>query len=137
MSYTPQAPVLDLREETITSTLDLKDTFAYAQKRMRNTHNSALMAEGNPKSPTKQLSDSDTSEEEQVNPMLKTSEEERHYRTICGSALAIQIALSHSRVQTNPMVERGPSHKVRIKKLPKEKAEDKSTKTSKETKQTK
>ena len=27
MLYTPQAPVLDLREETITSTLDLRDTF--------------------------------------------------------------------------------------------------------------
>ena len=27
MLYSPQAPVLDLREETITSTLDLKDAF--------------------------------------------------------------------------------------------------------------
>ena len=27
MLYTLQAPVLDLREETITSTLDLRDTF--------------------------------------------------------------------------------------------------------------
>ena len=27
MLYTPQAPVLDLREETITSTLDFRDTF--------------------------------------------------------------------------------------------------------------
>ena len=97
------------------------------------------MAEGNPKSPkspTKELSDSDTSEEEQVNPMLRTSGEERHYRTICGSALATHIALSHSRAQINPTVERGPSHKVRIKKLPKEKVEDKSTQTSKETKPT-
>ena len=62
--------------------------------------------------------------------MLRTSEEERHYRTICGSALATQIALSHSRTQTNPTVERGPSHKIRIKQLPKGKAEDKSTQTS-------
>ena len=96
--------------------------------------NSALMAEGNPKSPkspTKELSDSDTSEEEQVNPVLRTSEEERHYGTIRGSALVTQIALSHSRAQANPTVERGPSCKVRIKKLPKEKAEDKSTQTSK------
>ena len=92
--------------------------FIYAQKRMRHTQNSALMAKGNPKcsqSATKELSDSDTSEEEQVNPMLRTSEEERHYGTIHGSALATQIALSHSRTQTNPTVERGPSHKVRIK----------------------
>ena len=114
--------------------------FIYVQKRMRLTQNSALMAEGNPKSPkspTKELSDSDTSEEEQVNPMLRTSEEERHYGTIRGSALAKQIALSHSRAQTNHMVERGPNHKVRIKKLPKDKAKDKSSQTSKETKQTK
>ena len=95
------------------------------------------MAEGNPKSPTKQLSDSDTSEEQQVTPIHKTSKEERHYGTKCGSALATQIALSYSRVQANPTVEKGPSQKVRIKKLPKDKAEDKSTQTSKETKQTK
>ena len=70
--------------------------YIYAQKRTRHMQSSALMAEGNPKSPTKQLSDSDTSEEEQVNPVLRTSEEERHYRNIHGSALATQIALSHS-----------------------------------------
>ena len=77
--------------------------------------NSAVMAEANPKipkGPTKELSDSDTLEEEQVNPSLKTSGEERHYGTICGSALATQIALSHSRAQANPTVERGPSHNI-------------------------
>ena len=63
------------------------------------------MVEGNPESPTKELSDSDTSEKEQVNPILRTSKEERHYRTTHGSALATQIALSHSRAQTNPMVK--------------------------------
>ena len=93
------------------------------------------MAEANPKSPTKELSDSDTSEKEQVNPMFTTSKEGRHYGTIHGSALATQIALSHPMAQTNPIVKRGPSHKVRIKKLPKEKAKDKSKQTSKETKQ--
>ena len=43
------------------------------------------MAEGKPgnlKSPTKKLSDSDTSEEEQVNPSHNTSTEERDYGTI-------------------------------------------------------
>ena len=82
----------------------------YAQKRMINTQIGALMAEANPKSPkspTKELSDSDTLEEEQVNPSHKTSEEERHYRTIHGSALATQIALSHSRTQANQTIERG------------------------------
>ena len=84
------------------------------------------MAEGNPKSPkspTKELSDSDTSEEEQVNPIHRTSKEERHYGTICGSAFTMQIALSHSRAQINPTVKRGPR--------------DESTQTSKKTKQTK
>ena len=72
---------------------------------MRSIQNSAPMAEGNPKSPTKELSDSDTSEEGQVNPMLRTSEEGRHYGNIHGSALATQIALSYSRAQSNPTVE--------------------------------
>ena len=78
--------------------------------RMRPTHHTALMSEGNPKrpkSPNKWLSDSDTLEEEQVNPMLKTSEEERYYWTIHGSALATLIAISHSRAQANPTVEKG------------------------------
>ena len=95
------------------------------------------MAEGNPKkpkSPNKQLSDSDTSDEEQINPIFKTSEEEQHYGTIPGSALATKIALSHSRGQANPTVERGPSRKVRVQKLPKEKAADKSTQTKKQKK---
>ena len=107
---------------------------------MRHKVNGQIMAEGNPKKPKssfKQLSDTDTSDEEQINPVLKTSEEERHYGTIPGSALATQIALIHSRAQGNPTVERGPSCKVRIKKLPKEKAEDKSTQTEKQKKQTK
>ena len=99
---------------------------------MRHKVNCQQMAEGNPekpKSPTKQLSDSDTSDEEQINPVLKTSEEERHYRTLPSSTLATQIALSHSRAQANPTTERGPSCKVRVKKLPIEKAKDKSTQT--------
>ena len=68
--------------------------------------------------------------------MLKTSEE-RHYGTIHGSALATQIAIRHSRAQANPTVKRGPEHKVRIKKLPKDKANDKLTQTSKGGKQNK
>ena len=54
------------------------------------------MAEGKDKKPTnpnKQLSDSDTLDDEPINPKLKTSVEERHYGTIPGSALAIQAAL--------------------------------------------
>ena len=66
------------------------------------------MAEGNDKKPTnlnKQLSDSDTLDDETINPKLKTSVEERHYGTIPGSVLATQAALSHSCAQANPTVE--------------------------------
>ena len=55
------------------------------------------------------LSDSDTPDEE-VDPQLRTSEEERIYGMIKGSTQATQAtqaALSHTRVQSNPMVERG------------------------------
>ena len=115
----------------------LSTSYVYTQQKMRHKVNHQQIAEGNPekpKSPNKQLSDCDTSDEEQINPILKASVEERHYRTIPGSALVTQIALSHSRAQANPTVERGPNHKVRVKKLPKEKAKDKSTQTKKQKK---
>ena len=53
------------------------------------------------------LSDSDTPDEE-VDPQLCTSEEERIYGMIKGSTQATQTVLSHTRVQSNPTVERGP-----------------------------
>ena len=53
------------------------------------------------------LSDNDTPDKE-VDPQLCTSEEERIYGMIKGSAQATQAVLSHTRVQSNPMVERGP-----------------------------
>ena len=46
------------------------------------------------------LSDSESSEDE-VNQYLRTSQEERIYGTIKGSAQATQAALSHTRVQGN------------------------------------
>ena len=70
------------------------------------------------------LSDSDTSEEE-VDPRLHISEEERIYGMIKGSAQATQAALSHTRAQSNPMVERGPPRQPKIKKLSKERAVEK------------
>ena len=51
------------------------------------------------------LSDSKTSEDE-VNPYLHTSQEERIYGTIKGFAQATQATLLHTRVQSNPTVER-------------------------------
>ena len=68
----------------------------------------------------KQLSDSDTSDDEPINPKLKTSVEERQYGVIPGSALATQAALSHTHAQANPTVEHGPSHTKTIKMLTKE-----------------
>ena len=74
------------------------------------------------------LSDGKSSDEE-VNPYLRTSQEERVYGTIKGSTQATQAALSHTRAQSNPMVERGPPKQPKIKKLSKEQAADKHVQT--------
>ena len=74
------------------------------------------------------LSDSESSEDK-VNPHLHTSQEERVYGTIKGSTQATQAALSHTRAQCNPMVERGPPKWPKIEKLSKEQAVDKHTQT--------
>ena len=74
------------------------------------------------------LSDSESSEDE-VNPYLWTSHEERVYGTIKGSAQATQATLSHTTVQCNPTVERGPPKQPKIKKLSKEQALDRTTQT--------
>ena len=81
-----------------------------------------------------QLSDSDTPDEE-ADPRLRTSEEERSYGTIRGSAMATQAALLHSRAQTNLTVERGPPRRPKIKKLPQDKAAEKGTQTKDKEKQ--
>ena len=75
-----------------------------------------------------QLSDSDTPDEE-VDPQLCTSEEERIYRMIRGSTQATQAALLHTRVQSNLTVERGPPRQCKIKKLSKDRASEKATQT--------
>ena len=74
------------------------------------------------------LSDSESSEDE-VNPHLHTSLEERVYGTIKGSTQANQAALSHTTVWCNPTVERGPPKQPKIKKLSKEQAENKTMQT--------
>ena len=83
---------------------------------------------------SEQLSDSDTPDEE-ADPRLRTSEEERIYRMIRGSSQAMQVALLHSRTQTNPTVERGPPWRPKIKKLSKDKAAEKATQTKDKEKQ--
>ena len=74
------------------------------------------------------LSDSESSEDE-VNPHLHTSQEERVYGTIKGSVQATQAALSHTTVQSDPMVERGLPKQPKIKKLSKAQASDKTMQT--------
>ena len=66
--------------------------------------------EKEPISQSKYLSDSDSSNDNEINLRLKTSVEERQYNTIPGSAIATCITLSYSRAQVNPTVERGPPH---------------------------
>ena len=89
------------------------------------------MAENNlpqKKTPTDYILDSKSSAEE-LNQHLHTSQEERFYDTIKGSAQATQAALSYTMAQSNPTVERGPDRKPKIKPLPKEKVKDKTTQT--------
>ena len=74
------------------------------------------------------LSDSKSSEDE-VNPHLCTSQEERVYGTIKGSTQVTLAALSHNITQCNPTGERGLLKQPKIKKLSKEQASDKTTQT--------
>ena len=89
------------------------------------------MAESNPpqkKTPIDYISDSESSDEE-LNQHLRTSQEERYYDTIKGSAHATQAALSYTMAQCNPTVECGPDRIPKRKPLSKEKAQDKTTQT--------
>ena len=74
------------------------------------------------------LSDSNTPDEE-VDPQLCMSEEERIYGTIKGSTQATQAALSHTRAQSNPTVETGPLRQPKIKKFCKDWAVETATQT--------
>ena len=88
----------------------------------------------NPKAQSEQLSDSDTPDEE-ADSQLRTSEEERIYGTIRGSAQATQVAVLHSRAQINLTAERGPPQRPKIKKLSKDRAAEKATQTKDKEKQ--
>ena len=116
-----QVPVLNLTETSITSQADLQDAF---KSLCLCSHGRKESTED--QSTSNQLSDSDTPDEE-VDPQLHTSEEERIYGMIRGSAQATQAALLHTRVQSNPTVERGPPWQPKIKKLSKDRATEKAT----------
>ena len=74
------------------------------------------------------ISDSDTSEDE-LSQNLCTSQEERLYGTVKGSAQVTQAALAHTTAQCNLTVERGPPWQPNIKKLSKDQALEKGTQT--------
>ena len=77
------------------------------------------MAESNSpqkKTPNDYISDSEYSDEE-MNQHLCTSQEERLYDTIKGSAQATQAASAYTMAQCNPSVKRGPDRQLKIKPL--------------------
>ena len=99
----------------------------YAHKKRKNRSLMAEKKEG-PVSQSKSLTDSDSSDNNEVNPRFKTSVEERQYNTIPGSPIATHIALSYSRAQANPTMERGPPHqKVKVNKPSAEKTKVKAS----------
>ena len=125
-----QVPVLDLTNSTTTSAADLQTAFHSLNLCSTEKEDPS---HGREKSSTEEdtndyISDSESSDEE-LDQCLCTSQEERFYDTIKGSAQATQAALSYTTAQCNPTVERGPDRKPKIKALPKEKAEDKTTQT--------
>ena len=123
-----QVPVLDLTNSTITSAADLQTANYICVLIAKKTLH---MAEKNPpqkKTSTDYILDSESSDEE-VDQCLHTSQEERYYDTIRGSVQATQAALAYTTAQCNPTVEKGPERKPKIKPLPKEKAENKTTQT--------
>ena len=131
MLYTSQAPILDLTGKDINSVKDIKHVFHALN--LWPKENSEEIPNGReetrePTNSSKSPTDSDTSDDTEINPRFKTSVVEKEYDTIPGSAIATQVALSHSRAQANLTVECGPLHwKAKIKKLPTDKAKDKTT----------
>ena len=117
-----KVPVLNLTKTSITSQADLQDAFQSLCVHMVEKKVLKIKAQHD------YLSDSKSSEDE-VNPRLHTSQEERYFGTIKGSAQATQAALSHTTTQCNPTVERRPLKQPKIKKLSKEQAADKTTQT--------
>ena len=88
-----------------------------------------------PNNQGKYLSESD-SDDNKIDSRLKTSIEERRYNTIPASAIATQIALSQSRAQANPIMERGPpQQKTKLKKSTSDNQKVETTSTSHKDKQ--
>ena len=107
MLYTSKAPVLDSTGEHIKTKEDIETAFHAFNLCPQEEEEESLMADKKeePANQSKSLTDSDTSDDTEVNPRVRTSVEERQYNTIPGSVTATHIALSHSRAQANPTVE--------------------------------
>ena len=92
----------------------LEQYYSYSKLDLQVAYNSILyMAEKAsslyPSLPT----DSSTSEDEPIPDLLKTSVDEKMYRTNPGPAIATSVALMHSKPQVNPIVPRGKRKKSR------------------------
>ena len=83
MLYTPQAPVLDLTREHIETKQDIEAAFHSLNLCIHDKQKSDGAKGHKPNSQSKYLSDSD-SDNNEINPRLKTSIEERQYNTILG-----------------------------------------------------
>ena len=107
MLYTSQAPGLDLTGEHIKTNEDIEAAFHALQlcPQEEEEQKSDGRKERRTSKSSKSLTDSDSSDDNEVNPRFKTSVEERQYNTIPGLAIATCIALRYSRAQANPMVE--------------------------------
>ena len=117
MLNTSHTPVLDLTGEHIKTKEDIKATF----HALNLCPEEEEQKEKEPPSQSKYVTDSDSSDDYEVNSRFKTSVEERQYNTIPGSATTTHVALSYSRAQANPTVERGPpcQNLLQIKQRPK------------------
>ena len=130
MLYTPQAPLLDLTGEHIKTKEDIEAAFYSLNLCTHDKWSLMAQKDTKPNNQSKYLSDSD-SDGNDIEPRLKASIEERQYNTIPGSAIATQAALSHSRAQANPTVERGPpQQKIKSEKLTQDNKKTETTTTS-------
>ena len=101
---------MDLTGEHIKTKEDIEATFHALNlcPQEEEDKSNGRKTQEEPANQSKSLTDSDTSDDTEVNPRFKTLAKERQYNTIPGSVTAICIALSHSRAQANPIVEQGP-----------------------------
>ena len=121
--------ILDLTGSHIKTKEDTEAAFHALNLCTHDEQKSDGKKDTKPNSQSKYLSDSD-SDDNEINPGLKSSIEERQYNTIPGSAIATHIALSYSRAQANPTVDRGPpQQKVKTKKPPTENTKAETTST--------